>query len=54
MLRAELLTKKGVDVPHVIMTSDEGDQAWWDAVAARGWYRVDHEKMRTEETFGKW
>ncbi|KAI0690908.1 hypothetical protein BC835DRAFT_157933 [Cytidiella melzeri] len=55
-VRTELFLQKGIDVPmsRVIMTSDETDETWWDAVAALGWARVDHEKMHTENKFGKW
>ena len=39
---------------HVIMTSDEMDPAWWDEVTSYGWKKMDHEAMKTEETYGKW
>lgn len=54
VLRAELREQKGVDVVHVVMLSDEQDDSWWAEIVKMGWYRVDHVKMRTEETYGKW
>ena len=35
-----------------MMTSDERDQTWWDAVAALGWARVDHDREGTVEKYG--
>jgi hypothetical protein len=48
----ELLQRKGLQVRHVIMTSDEKDSAWWDEVKALGWFSIDHSK--TSETFNEW
>lgn len=42
----------GMSVRHVIMTSDERDEAWWDLVKAQGWYRVDH--SNTAVQYGRW
>jgi hypothetical protein len=48
----ELLARKGLDVKHVIMTSDERNSTWWDDVRARGWLAIDH--STTAETYGAW
>lgn len=52
----EIRTTKGIDVPnsHVLMTSDERDEAWWDDVKAMGWARVDHNAMNTAQEHGRW
>lgn len=42
----------GMNVKHVIMTSDERDEAWWDLVKAQGWYRLDH--SGTTAQYGRW
>lgn len=42
----------GMNVRHVIMTSDERDEAWWDLVKAQGWYRLDHSNTVAE--YGSW
>jgi hypothetical protein len=39
-------------VKHIIMTSDEKNSTWWEDVAARGWYTVDH--STTMATYGVW
>ncbi|KAI0770948.1 hypothetical protein BD413DRAFT_626744 [Trametes elegans] len=49
-----LRARHGVYVSHVVMTGDERDQVWWQAVEERGWLRVDHDTERTAERFGKW
>jgi hypothetical protein len=51
-VKDELRERRGLDVKHVIMTSDERDPAWWADVAAQGWLAVDH--SRTEELYGRW
>jgi hypothetical protein len=51
-VKDELRERRGLDVKHVIMTSDERDPAWWADVAAQGWLAVNH--SRTEELYGKW
>ncbi|KAG2079202.1 hypothetical protein BDR04DRAFT_997215, partial [Suillus decipiens] len=33
----ELRIQKGIEVTHVIMTSDESDPGWWSEVRALGW-----------------
>ena len=42
----------GMNVRHVVMTSDERDEAWWDLVKAQGWYRLDHSNTATQ--YGRW
>lgn len=51
-MRGEILARKGVDVKHVVMTSDEKDVGWWDEVRAQGWYRIDLAAVRAEEGAG--
>ncbi|KAG0699739.1 hypothetical protein DFH29DRAFT_854523 [Suillus ampliporus] len=53
-VQEELRTRKGIEVTHVIMTSDEHDPEWWSEVRALGWTWVDYETERTEEIYGKW
>ena len=42
----------GMNVEHVIMTSDESDETWWKEVREFGWYTVDH--STTVELYGRW
>ncbi|KAF7302972.1 hypothetical protein MKEN_01259900 [Mycena kentingensis (nom. inval.)] len=51
---AAVYQHKGVHVTHVVMTSDEKDEAWWDEIAAAGWFRPDHTRMQTAEIYGEW
>jgi len=51
-IQEELLSKQGLDVKHVIMTSDESDPEWWADVKKMGWKTPDHSK--TEELYGRW
>jgi hypothetical protein len=48
----ELLARKGLEVKHVIMTSDEKNSTWWEDVVAQGWLAVDH--STTVATHGVW
>ncbi|KZT75033.1 hypothetical protein DAEQUDRAFT_660021 [Daedalea quercina L-15889] len=52
----ELRLRKDIDIPdtHVIITSDEQDQAWWDEVTSLGWVKIDHDAWETERKYGKW
>ncbi|OBZ78852.1 hypothetical protein A0H81_00084 [Grifola frondosa] len=50
----EELRDLGVNATHVIMTSDEEDERWWDEVSAQGWLRINHTRENTEERFGDW
>lgn len=52
-IKDELAQKyPGMDVQHVVMTSDERDERWWDQVAELGWYMVDHSE--TVQNYGRW
>ncbi|KAF7356995.1 hypothetical protein MVEN_01036100 [Mycena venus] len=51
-VQEELWATKHVVVDRVIVTSDEQDPAWWDAVFELGWVRPDH--SRTVEVHGEW
>ncbi|KAH8110631.1 hypothetical protein DFH11DRAFT_1730083 [Phellopilus nigrolimitatus] len=53
-VKAELRERHGVEVEHVLVTSDERDPAWWQGVRDLGWEWVDHGALGTEETFGRW
>ncbi|GBE78647.1 hypothetical protein SCP_0115360 [Sparassis crispa] len=53
-VQEELRAKHGIDVTHVIMTSDEKAEEWWSEVAERGWYRVDHGRENTMARLGTW
>ncbi|KAH9836945.1 uncharacterized protein C8Q71DRAFT_578541 [Rhodofomes roseus] len=55
-IQDEIRLRKGIDIPdtHVILTSDEKDQAWWDEVTALGWVKIDHDAWETEQNYGKW
>lgn len=52
-IQEELAAKyPGMNAKHVIMTSDERDEEWWQLVAAQGWYRLDHSNTGAE--YGRW
>lgn len=51
-IKTELGELRGIAVDHVIVTSDEGDEAWWGQVADQGWNRIDH--SGTAERYGAW
>jgi hypothetical protein len=51
-VREELQRARGIEVPRVVLTSDETDATWWEEVAAYGWHRLDH--STTEETHSRW
>ena len=53
-VRAELRERKGIEVEHVFVTSDETDVNWWQSVRELGWSWVDHEELRTVERYGLW
>ena len=52
----ELRLRKGIDIldTHVIITSDEKDQAWWDEATSLGWVKIDHDAWETEQKHGSW
>ncbi|KIK70678.1 hypothetical protein GYMLUDRAFT_32719 [Collybiopsis luxurians FD-317 M1] len=51
-VQEQIREEKGITVNHVIMTSDEREEAWWKEVADQGWRFPDH--SRTKELFGDW
>ncbi|KAJ7878848.1 hypothetical protein B0H14DRAFT_2711093, partial [Mycena olivaceomarginata] len=51
-VREELQRARGIEVQHVVLTSDETNATWWEEVAAYGWHRVDH--STTVETHSRW
>ncbi|KAF7332286.1 hypothetical protein MKEN_00109800 [Mycena kentingensis (nom. inval.)] len=51
-MKANLLKEKGISIHHVVMTSNERKEIWWDEVAAQGWFRPDHNSTREEH--GVW
>ncbi|PFH49812.1 hypothetical protein AMATHDRAFT_146793 [Amanita thiersii Skay4041] len=51
-VRQELREKKGLEIQHVIMTSDERNSTWWDQVREQGWLVLDH--SHTVEDHGIW
>ncbi|KAM6498742.1 hypothetical protein JOM56_006690 [Amanita muscaria] len=51
-VQQELRQRKGIDVKHVVMTSDERNSTWWDDVKGKGWYALDH--SQTTELYGPW
>lgn len=53
-VEGSLVTTKGVTIRHWLVSSDETDPAFWDAVSTLGWSFFDHEKERTLERFGEW
>ncbi|KAJ7780325.1 hypothetical protein DFH07DRAFT_1026703 [Mycena maculata] len=50
--QAELWATRRIIVDRVIVTSDERDPEWWDAVGELGWVWPDH--SRTVELHGEW
>ncbi|KAJ7750367.1 hypothetical protein B0H16DRAFT_1374326 [Mycena metata] len=53
-VKAEILQRKGIEVEHVIITSDEQNRTWWNQIKEMGWRTPDHVKLKTEETHGIW
>ncbi|KAH7886098.1 hypothetical protein F5I97DRAFT_2025845 [Phlebopus sp. FC_14] len=53
-VQQELRDRKGIEVSHVLMTSDERDPNWWSEVRKLGWTWIDYAAERTVETHGKW
>ncbi|CAA7265892.1 unnamed protein product [Cyclocybe aegerita] len=51
-VKLEILERRGIEVNHVIMTSDERNATWWEEVTAQGWFGIDHSK--TVELYGAW
>ena len=53
-IRKALEDRLGISPAHVVMVSDEKDQAWWNAVRLMGWYTPDHIAEQTVEKYGDW
>ncbi|KAF7299991.1 hypothetical protein MKEN_01321300 [Mycena kentingensis (nom. inval.)] len=51
-VRAEILEDTGVFVERVLVTGDEANPGWWEAVSALGWLRPDH--SATMAKYGAW
>ncbi|KAE9398471.1 hypothetical protein BT96DRAFT_1020127 [Gymnopus androsaceus JB14] len=51
-VQERIRVEKGITVDHVIMTSDERNQTWWQEVAEQGWKIPDH--SQTKELYGDW
>ncbi|KZP06147.1 hypothetical protein FIBSPDRAFT_764866 [Athelia psychrophila] len=51
-VQKEVQEKTGIDVTHVIMTSDERDPVWWGEVYKQGWKTPNH--THTGEDYGEW
>ncbi|ESK90926.1 hypothetical protein Moror_16427 [Moniliophthora roreri MCA 2997] len=51
-VKDEIRSKLGIVVNHVVMTSDERNQTWWQEVAEQGWFWPDH--SQTKEKYGDW
>ncbi|KJA28528.1 hypothetical protein HYPSUDRAFT_128961, partial [Hypholoma sublateritium FD-334 SS-4] len=51
-VKQEILERKKIHVKHVILTSDEKNATWWQAVLDQGWYRVN--SSETVEQYGTW
>ena len=52
-VKAELRAK-GIVVDHVLVSSDEKDEGWWNEVRKLGWTWIDHQALKTTELFGVW
>ncbi|TFK77388.1 hypothetical protein BDN72DRAFT_910534, partial [Pluteus cervinus] len=48
----EMWEKKGIQINHVMVTSDERNETWWQEIYAQGWLSPDH--SRTKELYGEW
>ncbi|KAF9527346.1 hypothetical protein CPB83DRAFT_836712 [Crepidotus variabilis] len=53
-VRRELQEKKGIEVQHVVLMSDETSADFWGDVRALGWLSIDHHAHQTFERFGEW
>jgi len=51
-VRQELRDRKGIEVQHVVMTSDERNATWWEDIRKQGWLTIDH--SQTVELYGHW
>jgi len=53
-VKDELFRTQGLEVDHVLVTSDESDDRFWADVAKQGWYRIDHVTERSAALYGAW
>ncbi|KAG7446668.1 uncharacterized protein BT62DRAFT_932112 [Guyanagaster necrorhizus] len=53
-VQEELREKLGLDVIHIIISTDEKDEDFWEEVDYLGWGYVDHEQEGTVKTYGEW
>ncbi|KAK0462618.1 uncharacterized protein EV420DRAFT_1199247 [Desarmillaria tabescens] len=53
-VQEELREKLGLDVIHIIMSTDEKDEEFWEEVDFLGWGYIDHEQEGTIKTYGEW
>ncbi|TFK25220.1 hypothetical protein FA15DRAFT_703919 [Coprinopsis marcescibilis] len=53
-IQQELSDYKGIDVSHVLVSSDETDPEFWKNMTAYGWNFIDHSKEMTSVRFGDW
>ncbi|CAK5275590.1 unnamed protein product [Mycena citricolor] len=51
-LKADVLTRQGIRIHHVVLTSDERDPIWQHEAAQLGWFTPDHET--TGQRYGEW
>ncbi|KAF7302568.1 hypothetical protein HMN09_00891300 [Mycena chlorophos] len=53
-LQRRIFERKGIEVKHVVVTSDETDPSWWAGVKAAGWFVPDHDGLGTADYLGVW
>lgn len=53
-VKQSLLERRGLHVEHIIVTSDERNQKWWDEAAALGWLKMEREIVPEARHYGKW
>jgi hypothetical protein len=53
-VQEQLEDEQEIFVEHVIMTSDEQSDDWWDDVRKQGWLYPDHKKEETVKKYGGW
>ncbi|KIY44583.1 hypothetical protein FISHEDRAFT_51260 [Fistulina hepatica ATCC 64428] len=53
-VQQELLERRGLNVEHVIVSSDDTSHEFWEEIRSLGWSYVDHEAEKTAEKLGQW
>lgn len=53
-VQEELREKLGLDVIHIIISTDEKDEEFWEEIDYLGWGYVDHEQEGTMKRYGEW